>query len=132
MSGVGPTLAVCRLPGSNPGMGNWKRHSLGGIRKFLWVGFSSIILAKTSVASARDIIHSRHHYYEHGEVPDVLQRFTGRVKTMRRQMQEFLRDCARANPTKVTVRSGDTRRLSIGDERVDLVFTSPPYATVLD
>lgn len=102
------------------------------IRKFLWVAFSSIILAKTSVANARDIIHSRHHYYEHDEAPDVLLRFIGRVKTMRRQMQEFLEECGRANPTKVTVRSGDARRLGVRDESVDLIFTSPPYATALD
>ena len=102
------------------------------IRKFLWVAFSSIILAKTSVANARDIIHSRHHYYEHGELPDVLQRFTVRVMTMRRQMREFLQECAKANPTRVAVRSGDARRLTMRDESVDLVFTSPPYATALD
>ena len=102
------------------------------IRKFLWVAFSSIILAKTSVANARDIIHSRHHYYEHDEIPDVLRRFTDRVRNMRRQMQEFLEECTRANPTRVVVRSGDARRLTIRDESVDLVFTSPPYATALD
>ena len=31
------------------------------VRNFLWIAFSSLILAKTSVANARDIIHSRHH-----------------------------------------------------------------------
>ena len=32
------------------------------VREFFWVAFSSLILSKTSVANARDIIHSRHHY----------------------------------------------------------------------
>jgi hypothetical protein len=32
------------------------------VRNFLFVAFSSLILAKTSVANARDIIHSRHHF----------------------------------------------------------------------
>jgi DNA methylase len=33
--------------------------SAAPVRRFLWVAFSSIILAKKSVANARDIIHSR-------------------------------------------------------------------------
>jgi hypothetical protein len=40
------------------------------IRKFFWVAFSSLILARTSVANARDIIHSRHHRFEHTEEPN--------------------------------------------------------------
>lgn len=33
------------------------------IRNFFWVAYSSLILSKTSVANARDIIYSRHHYF---------------------------------------------------------------------
>lgn len=102
------------------------------IRNFLWVAFSSLILAKTSVANARDIIHSRHHFYQHPEPPNVLEKFDQRIKTMRRQMQEFREACERYPGTGVSVRAGDARHLALTDDTVDLVFSSPPYATALD
>lgn len=107
-------------------------HMSSTVRKFLWVAFSSTILAKTSVANARDIIHSRHHYYGHPTVPDVVARFASRVQIMRRQMKDFYECCRKAKSQKVTVRRGDARRLGMNDETVDLIFTSPPYATALD
>jgi DNA modification methylase len=87
-------------------------------REFLWVAFSGIILTKVSVANARDIIHSRHHYFAHQEQPKAIERFEKRIQLMRRQMDEFRKLCT---DTSVTV-----------DNSVDLVFTSPPYATALD
>ena len=101
-------------------------------RKFLWVAFSSLILAKTSVANARDIIHSRHHYWHHSQPSSVLDKFDARVRLMRKQMAEFSKRCEKASNTKAEARLGDARRLRIKDETVDLVFTSPPYATALD
>jgi DNA modification methylase len=103
------------------------------VRNFFWVAFSSLILARTSVANARDIIHSRHHYYQHEQTPDVLSRFALRVRQMRRQMAEFRERCQSA-PLEATstVRPGDARSLRVRSETVDLVFTSPPYATALD
>jgi hypothetical protein len=101
-------------------------------RKFLWVALSSTILAKTSVANARDIIHSRHHYYEHAEIPDVVERFGSRIRIMRRQMRDFCERCRNSDATEVIMRGGDARRLRVKDETVDLIFTSPPYATALD
>ncbi len=103
------------------------------VRNFFWVAFSSLILARTSVANARDIIHSRHHYYKHEQTPDVLARFSQRVGRMRRQMADFREGCRRAPlETTSTVRPGDARSLRVRSETVDLVFTSPPYATALD
>jgi len=101
-------------------------------RRFLWVAFSSIILAKKSVANARDIIHSRHHYVEHDTQPDVLARFKIRVEQMRKRMDEFRIQCHGAPKTKCFARIGDARRLPQEAESVDLVFFSPPYATALD
>jgi DNA modification methylase len=101
------------------------------IREFLWVAFSGIILAKVSVANARDIIHSRHHYFAHPEPPDVLNKFEKRIKMMRRQMSEFRRVCGESSTT-VDIRQADARQLPLEDDSVDLVFTSPPYATALD
>lgn len=101
-------------------------------RDFLWIAFSSLILAKNSVANARDIIHSRHHFYQHPQPPDVLAKFDSRIKTMRKQMAGFRELCERFPDSSAQVRAGDARHLRIGDETIDLVFTSPPYATALD
>lgn len=102
------------------------------VREFLWVAFSAIILTKVSVANARDIIHSRHHYFEHGDVPDVIEKFETRVKKMRRQMDEYRQLCDQKPPTSIIVGKGDARQLHLENESIDLVFTSPPYATALD
>lgn len=103
-----------------------------GARDFFWVAFSSLILSKTSVANARDIIHSRHHYWRHADTPDVLEKFAVRVRLMRRQMVDFRERCRRATHVRAEARLGDARRLRLKSETVDLVFTSPPYATALD
>jgi len=102
------------------------------VRDFLWVALSSLILSKTSVANARDIIHSRHHFQKHREAPNVLEKFSARTKVMRRQIRDFIEMCATHPKTKIHTRVGDARRLRIEDESIDLVFTSPPYATALD
>ena len=102
------------------------------VKDFLWVAFSSLILSKTSVANARDIIHSRHHYHKHKEVPNVLEKFTARVKIMRRQMRDYVQRCSKSPKSEVEARVGDARRMRIENDSIDLVFTSPPYATALD
>jgi hypothetical protein len=100
------------------------------VREFFLVAFSSLILSKTSVANARDIIHSRHHYWRHEQSPDVLGKFDARVKLMRKQMAEF--HGRRVAGAQSEMRLGDARRLRLREETIDLVFTSPPYATALD
>ena len=102
------------------------------VRDFLWVAFSSLILAKTSVANARDIIHSRHHFWRHEKPPDVMEKFAHRVQIMRRHMKDFRDRCSSVSGGSSTARLGDARRLRLKSETVDLVFTSPPYATALD
>jgi DNA modification methylase len=102
------------------------------VQDFLWVAFSSLILAKTSVANARDIIHSRHHYWQHNEPPNVLDKFAARVRLMRKQMADFRNRCLSTLNTTSEARVGDARQLKLRSETIDLVFTSPPYATALD
>lgn len=102
------------------------------IRDFLWVAFSSLILAKTSVANARDIVHSRHHRWEHAETPDVLGRFSKRMKQMRKRMAEFREICNGNEGVNIQVERADARELPLQENEIDLVFTSPPYATALD
>jgi len=103
-------------------------------RKFFWVAFSSIILARTSVANARDIIHSRPHRFTHPVLPDVFERFRSRIGLMRRRIKES--SLPKANGRRaITVYAlrGDARQLDgIAADSVGLVFTSPPYATALD
>lgn len=101
------------------------------VRNFLWAAFSGIILAKVSVANARDIIHSRHHFLKHQDEPDVLEKFEKRILKMRKQMREFGQLC-RDSETQANVRTGDARSLPIKNNSIDFVFTSPPYATALD
>lgn len=103
------------------------------VREFLWVAFSSLILARTSVANARDIIHSRHHHFIHADTPDVVGRFQTRIKQMRRQMLEFKMRCDNAPFQSIaSAYAGNARQIPLEDSTVDLVFTSPPYATALD
>ncbi|MCD9186653.1 MAG: site-specific DNA-methyltransferase [Pyrinomonadaceae bacterium] len=102
------------------------------LRNFFLVAFTSLILAKTSVANARDIVHSRHHFLKHEKIPDVLVKFTARVKTMRKQMSDFSKRCNRKGDVVSEVKLGDARSLPQNDESIDLVFTSPPYVTALD
>jgi DNA modification methylase len=102
------------------------------VRDFLWVAFSSLILAKKSVANARDIIHSRHHHYKHPSPPDVLAKFEARIRQMRKRMAEFRKQCENTPSATTEARLGDARCLRLEDESVDLVFTSPPYGTALD
>jgi DNA modification methylase len=109
-----------------------KTQMLESARDFFWVAFSSLILAKTSVANARDIIHSRHHYWQHAETPNVLEKFASRVSLMRKQLADFRARCRESPYTTSEARLGDARRLKLKSETFDLVFTSPPYATALD
>ena len=102
------------------------------VRDFFWVAFSSLILSRHSLANARDVVHSRHHHYVHPEPPDVWRRFSQRVTIMRRQMTEFGDRCAKVQLAQTQARLGDARQLPLQPESVDLVFTSPPYATALD
>jgi DNA modification methylase len=102
------------------------------VRDFFWVAFSAIILTKVSVANARDIIHSRHHFYLHESPPDVLTKFSERVHRMRKQMGDFRGLCQQFPNTKIIVQQADARKLPLSKESIDLVFTSPPYATALD
>lgn len=102
------------------------------LRDFFWVAFSSIILTKVSVANARDIIHSRHHYFEHTSTPNVILKFSDRVRKMRKQMLEFGNLCRELPKVDIIVHQSDARKLPLEDSSIDLVFTSPPYATALD
>lgn len=105
-------------------------------RAFFWVAMSSLIIARTSVANARDLVHSRHHYRPHATAPDVPSLLRRRLRAMRRMMVDFGERCAALPPgsprASVHVLAADARALPLRDESVDFVFTSPPYCNALD
>ncbi|MCB9149548.1 MAG: hypothetical protein H6641_12380 [Caldilineaceae bacterium] len=102
------------------------------VRHFCWIAFSSLILAKNSVANARDIVHSRHHHKHHDQAPDVITKFSQRITRMRKQMAEYRQLSKKHETIKTKVEKADARKLPLDDEQADLVFTSPPYVTALD
>lgn len=104
------------------------------VTDLLWLCFSSLIVARTSVANARDLVHSRHHYRAWDEDPRCLPRFSARVVRARRMMAEY-QDRLSANGVvqpDVEIAGKDARALEVADGEADLVFTSPPYCSALD
>jgi SAM-dependent methyltransferase len=104
------------------------------VTDLLWLCFSSLIVARTSVANARDLVHSRHHYRAWEEDPRCVDRFLERMARARRMMAEY-QDRLNANGAShpdVAVVGGDARSLDMEAGRADLVFTSPPYCSALD
>jgi SAM-dependent methyltransferase len=100
----------------------------------LWVMFSSLIIARTSVANARDLVHSRHHYRLWDDPPDVHMRFLSRARQVGAMLFDYrkrLTSAGVAHPA-VRVELGDARRLPFAEGSVDLIFSSPPYCSALD
>lgn len=104
------------------------------VTDLMWVCFSSLIIARTSVANARDLVHSRHHFRAWKEDPGTLRRFETRIRQARRMMADYI-DRLEANGLEtpdVGVVGGEARSLALADGEIDLVFTSPPYCSALD
>jgi SAM-dependent methyltransferase len=104
------------------------------VTDLLWVCFSSLIIARTSVANARDLVHSRHHFRAWEEDPETLRRFEVRVRRARRMMADYLKrlEDGGIDTPDVDMVGGEARGLALADDTIDLVFTSPPYCSALD
>lgn len=101
------------------------------VRTVLASLFSSLIVARTSVANVRDIAHSRHHFQARPEDPRVFDRFATRIKSARRLFDD--RDRRRHGHGTVTVSTGDARHLTeLPTGQASLYFSSPPYCSALD
>jgi DNA modification methylase len=103
-------------------------------RDLLWVAFSALIVARTSVANARDLVHSRHHHRLWDRDPGTILRFLWNLRRFRRLLadyQERLDAAGRTSP-EVRIVGEDARDLPVTDGSADLVFTSPPYCSALD
>lgn len=103
------------------------------VRDLCWVAFSSVITARTSVANARDIVHSRHHYRRWTKDPRTRERFIRRLRQIRRMAADFSERVAQApQRTEIRMVGTDARALLAETGSVDLIFTSPPYCSALD
>jgi hypothetical protein len=106
----------------------------GGERDVAWAVFSSLIVARTSVANARDLVHSRHHWREWQQPPDVVGRFLRQLRRAGRLHEEYGRLLAEEGGSARGLLSAgtDARHLALHDGAAGLVFTSPPYCSALD
>lgn len=103
------------------------------VMEFLWIAFSSLIIARTSVANARDLVHSRNHHLRHRQTPNVIARLRQRLRLMTRLMEDFSAATSKApRKTAATVVGRDARDLPLPSGVADLVFTSPPYCCAVD
>lgn len=96
-------------------------------RHFLLVVFSSIIVTKSGgVSMARDLAHSRPH-----KVP---------TKVPKSAIDSFYKRLVKLVPALTPLESayepiiqqGDIRQMTMTDNSVDLIVTSPPYANAID
>lgn len=101
------------------------------LRDLLWIAFSSLIVARTSVANARDLVHSRHHIREWQVDPDAPARFLEQLRRITRMMGDYETRLDGRAPD-IQIIGSDARQLLLEPQSVDLVFSSPPYATALD
>lgn len=104
------------------------------ISNLLWVAFSSLIVARTSVANARDLVHSRHHYRLWTTDPGTRSRYLKKLVECERRISAYYNVLQQSGHVDVdiTVDASDARSLPMSDGSVDLVFTSPPYCSALD
>jgi hypothetical protein len=99
-------------------------------RDALWCAFSRLIITKQAGASlAMDLSHSRpHRKFAYAPIKPF-NHFLSAVETV-------ISNCPQSESGThehvATVERGDARRLSIENESIDLVLTSPPYLNAID
>ncbi len=108
-----------------------KLTDTGPLRQLAWTIFSSLIVARTSVANARDLVHSRHHFRAWDEDPDTVSRYVRGLERAARLMRTYAELLPTDRGTTALV-GDDARSIPIADGAVDLVFFSPPYVSALD
>jgi SAM-dependent methyltransferase len=98
-------------------------------RTFAWLVFSSLIIAKSAGASfALDLPRSRPHKVREKPVVLPFEAWTKRFRAAAKRLP--FTDTRPIAPT--TVRLGDARQLSLDDDSVGFVLTSPPYLDAID
>lgn len=98
------------------------------LREVLEVVFSSIIITKSGgVSLARDLAHTRPHRVASKTMRSAIEQFEIRLWKSLTALLALPDDLL-----PVALHHADARELPIGDESVDLVITSPPYANAID
>ena len=99
------------------------------LRNLLEVLFSATIVTKSGgVSRARDLAHSRPHRVADKQPRSPFRMFEAQVRQAVRAFGETPQE---PGPSGSFV-AGDSRRLPLADNSVDLIVTSPPYANALD
>ncbi len=99
------------------------------LRRLLEVVFSSTIVTKSGgVSRARDLAHTRPHRVADKQPRSALRQF----EILLNRAVDAYRTINTNTVGNSIVLAGDSRRLPLQDESVDLIVTSPPYANALD
>jgi DNA modification methylase len=95
------------------------------IRGFLELAFSAIIITKSGgVSMARDLAHTRPHLVSNKVPRSAIVQYRHRLKKNVQSLAELVHGTG-----DVTLLKGDTQSLALQDNSVDLIVTSPPYAS---
>lgn len=98
------------------------------IRNFLEVILSSIIVTKSGgVSLARDLAHTRPHLDKKKRPRNAIEMFSLRLQ----KFAPIMKELSNQDP-KPVILNGDAKKLSLKDNSVHLVVTSPPYANAID
>ena len=102
-----------------------ERVQAPGIREFLELAFSAIIITKSGgVSMARDLAHTRPHRVQDKTPRSALDEYRKRLS----KNLDSLATLARGSGT-IEISCGNAQKLPLRDHTVDLIVTSPPYAS---
>ena len=102
----------------------------GTVSEALWCAFSRLIISKQSGASlAMDLSHGRPHRV-FAAAPTLP--FSGFLRAVDVVASNSIAHTEAQAGVEVDVRLGDARALSIADDSIDVVLTSPPYLNAID
>ena len=100
-----------------------------GLRNLLEVVFSSTIVTKSGgVSRARDLAHTRPHRVADKQPRRPLRQF----EILLNRAADAYASIDPAGVGRSSVIAGDSRRLPLQSDSVNLIVTSPPYANALD
>jgi hypothetical protein len=95
------------------------------IREFLELAFSAIVITKSGgVSMARDLAHTRPHRVQDKTPRPALGEYRKRLS----KNLDSLATLTRGSGT-VEILSSDAQSLALSDRTIDLIVTSPPYAS---
>lgn len=101
-------------------------------RDFLWLVFSSLIIAKSAGASyALDLSHSRPHRNLDKNIVWPIEGWSSRFNRALKRLP-FLDKSVSPADEPLLLKRGDCRRTRLSESSVDFILTSPPYRQAID